>query len=365
MSFKLINTNKNENIKIEVNGECYCLPFTSKKSLQKELLKYKRDNNINIFSFCAQFYLNYLPSIILEEHIKPNRSITLNTLCDKYGKEEGTKKWDEYIIKQTKSHTLEGYINKYGKKKGTFLYNERSRKHKENSKGCLEYWINKGYSEEESIKEIKKQRDKGKTLEWFTNEYGHEEGNIKYLIYKSSHSKKTKENSKGSYLFWINKGYSEEEAKEKVLEHVGKNIVSYGKASKESLTILEPLYNRLIKNGIIENDIFWGNNGKSEYFIRSNNNFFRYDFTIKSKKIIIEYNGIHVHPTKEFLTEEEWNKWKHPFDGRNAEEKYNYDRIKIKEAEKKGFKVFEIWSCESLSEINKKIAYIENTFIKE
>ena len=348
MPFEIVNTKRGENINLEVNGEVYELPFTSRKILKKELSLYKKKNNIKPFVFCSGFYLQYLPSCVSEKDLKPNTAVTLEGLCDKYGEEDGVQRWKAYISKQKKIHTLEGKIEKFGEEEGKRIYEERSKKHKENSIGCKEYWLKRGYTEEEATMKIKLQRSKGKTLDYFIETFGSEQGKLKYLKYKSSHSKKTKENSKGSYLFWLNRGYTEEEAKEKVLEHVGKSLVAYGKASKESLVVLTPFYKRLIKYGISEEDIYWGNNDRGEYFIRKDDNFFRYDFTIKSLSLIIEYNGIHVHPSKEYLTEEEWNNWRHPFDKRTAQEKYEYDKNKIRVAEEKGFKVIEIWSCESL-----------------
>jgi G:T-mismatch repair DNA endonuclease (very short patch repair protein) len=360
MPLKIINTKRGDNIKMEVNGEIYELPFTSRKILKKELSSYKKKKNIKPFTFCSEFYLNFLPSHIQSEDIKPYTGITLDVLCEKYGEEEGKRKWVQYISKQKKIHTLEGKIEKYGKEKGSFLYNERSKKHKENSVGCLEYWLKLGYTEKEAKEEVKKQRAKGKTLEWFKDEYGETSGEAEFLKYKCSHSKKTKENSVGSYLYWLNRGYTENEAKEKVLEHVGKSVVAYGKASKQSIDVLEPIYNFSIKQNINKNSIFWGVGDSTEYFIRDNDNFYRYDFTIKPLRLIIEFNGLHVHPSKEFLTENEWNGWRHPFDKRTADEKYSYDRQKIKLAEEKGFKVYEIWSCESPSQIRNKISTIKN-----
>lgn len=114
-----------------------------------------------------------------------------------------------------------------------------------------------------------------------------------------------------------------------------------GKASKESLIIFKPLIDWCIEEGIEYSDIYIGYNEKNEYFIRyDNNKLFFYDFTIRSKKIIIEYNGVAFHPKLE-------NKnWKNPFTNESHTECLEKDNLKINVAEKEGFDILIIWSDE-------------------
>ena len=60
-------------------------------------------------------------------------------------------------------------------------------------------------------------------------------------------------------------------------------LFKVGKASKQSLVIFIPFYKYLRKSGIARSDIYFGVNGSSEYLIKSLNNFYLFDFTIKSK----------------------------------------------------------------------------------
>ena len=114
----------------------------------------------------------------------------------------------------------------------------------------------------------------------------------------------------------------------------------FGKASKESLKVFEPVIDWCLENGIDYDDIFIGIDEKSEFFIKSDNIYF-YDFTIRSKKIIIEYNGVSFHAKPSQL---ESNDWFNPFTKENAYDNIEKSKIKYQVAKDKGFEIFEIWS---------------------
>jgi very-short-patch-repair endonuclease len=97
-----------------------------------------------------------------------------------------------------------------------------------------------------------------------------------------------------------------------------------------------------LDNKIKNNDIYIGVGTRKEYFLKSEvNNIFFYDFTIKSKKIIIEFNGVAFHAKPEFL---EKNEWFNPFTKENAHDNIEKSKIKYQVAKDKGFEVLEIWS---------------------
>jgi len=102
----------------------------------------------------------------------------------------------------------------------------------------------------------------------------------------------------------------------------------------------------------LEEELYIGIENKKEYFLydKKEDNFYLYDFTLRNQKIIIEYNGVTFHPNKNKLTESEWKTWSEPYSNMKADEKYNYDQIKIKYAEKHGFKILEIWSDETVED---------------
>ncbi len=113
-----------------------------------------------------------------------------------------------------------------------------------------------------------------------------------------------------------------------------------GKASKESLIIFKPLIDWCIKEGILYNDIYIGYDNKNEYFIKNEKRLYFYDFTIKSKKIIIEYNGVAFHPKVGDVN------WINPFTNEGYKECLEKDNKKINNAKKEGFNILVIWSDE-------------------
>jgi len=114
-----------------------------------------------------------------------------------------------------------------------------------------------------------------------------------------------------------------------------------GKASKESLIIFNPLIEWCINNiNILIDDIYIGIDDKKEYFIPYNKKIFFYDFTIKSKKIIIEFNGVLFHAKDEF------SNWNNPFTNESAFDNIKRNELKKNIAINNGFKLIEIWSDE-------------------
>ena len=78
-----------------------------------------------------------------------------------------------------------------------------------------------------------------------------------------------------------------------------------------------------------------------------------YDFTIRSKKIIIEYNGVAFHPKNEN------SEWSNPFK-RNvtSKEAFEKQKEKLEIATQRGFSVLEIWSDDK-ENLNKCINFVK------
>lgn len=114
----------------------------------------------------------------------------------------------------------------------------------------------------------------------------------------------------------------------------------FGKSSQESLIIFNPLIIWCLNNNILLEDIYIGIDNKKEYFISSNSKIFFYDFTIRSKKIIIEYNGVFFHANHDS------KEWANPFTNESISENLKKSKIKKDTALEYGFKLLEIWSDE-------------------
>jgi len=114
----------------------------------------------------------------------------------------------------------------------------------------------------------------------------------------------------------------------------------FGKASKASLKVFNEVIRWCLENNIEYDDIYIGIDNKSEFFLRDgvNDGFFMYDFTIRSKKIIIEYHGITFHAKKND------KEWKNVFTNETANENIRNRDIKNNLAKLKGFNLLEIWS---------------------
>lgn len=82
-------------------------------------------------------------------------------------------------------------------------------------------------------------------------------------------------------------------SKARVRNGLSTRSASRGESSAESLNVLLiPLYRKLRRKGMKKEDVSWGIFGSNEFRIYlDKKQHYRYDFTIHSKKIIIEYDG--------------------------------------------------------------------------
>lgn len=234
----------------------------------------------------------------------------------------------------------------------------------------VEYWVNLGYSPEDAILQIEGQ--KMVSLRGCIARFGEIEGT---KIWGERENKRSDAGKKGSVnlQYWINKGYSEEESIKLRSERQStfsktKCIEKYGK--KEGLKVFTERQNKwqkeLYKNGNLKsgyslvsqeifkiliidydtnhlNNIFFAKKG-GEMVLEDDKGFYRYDFTdIKNKKII-EYNGDDYHGNpKKYKA----NDYPHPFRKTiTAKEMWDKDKRKIKLAKEHGFDVLVVWDSE-------------------
>lgn len=100
--------------------------------------------------------------------------------------------------------------------------------------------------------------------------------------------------------------------------------------------------------------------GQAEYYINDDGKFWKYDFTIKELKLIVEYNGTHVHPKPDSLSD-----WKHVFTKETKNECMKKENAKRLAAEKRGFKVEYVWSDDSHNDSVTKIVEVINQLQKD
>ena len=209
----------------------------------------------------------------------------------------------------------------------------------------LEYYIKKGFTEEEAKIQLA-ERQATNRFDKFVEKYGKEEGTLKFIerqinwqnTLKSKSKEEIKEinRKKSSGYDVLCKKYGPEKANN-ILE---KRYVKSGRASKESFNFFVKLYKKIRKLGIKRNDIFLGTKKCNEYWI-NDGKFYRYDFTVKSLNVIIEYNGIAFHPKPGDID------WVSPF-GSSYKEVTLHEENKMNAAISKGFSYNIVWSDDNL-----------------
>jgi len=183
----------------------------------------------------------------------------------------------------------------------------------------INYYLNKGIPEEEAKQIMQKiWKKKGLDKEKFISRYGEEKWET--LIYNKSLFRK-----KGKYVGRV--------------------------ASKESMKIFRPFYKWLRLNNLVnKEDVRIGTSKRVEFSIKNHEGkHYFYDFCDLKNKIIIEYNGEHVHPNIEKLKKDnKLYEWKHVFNNKTAEEMDEIYKIKYKTATDSGFRVLQLWSSDSI-----------------
>jgi len=262
-----------------------------------------------------------------------------------FSEEEAKIKAKEFYNSKIKNNRLlptqlEYYIQKKG------MTNEEAEKAlKEEQKKRADKLVKK----EEENPELRKRRIWSNIEYWTHRGYSEEQG---YQLIKEKFESRNMQTMQKLVQKYIDKGFSEKESTEKAHKDYKKrgkksketkiknNSFGWQKASKQSLDFFKPLMEKLDKEGI---EYFVGVEGNSEWFLaKGTEYFYSYDFCIPSQKLIIEYNGEHIHPNPN-MSPEEWDNWTHCWSNKSADECRKYDLKKIDVAESEGFKVIEVF----------------------
>lgn len=246
----------------------------------------------------------------IEEHIKTLRPVNVEYwVKNGYSEEEAVLQ-----IEGQKMVSLRGCIARFGEKEGVKIWEERKSKRSEaakNGSANLQYWLNKGYSEEEA-KKLRSERQSTFSLEKCIEKYGEELG---------------KEIFNKRQIKW-----------QKSLYKNGKLKSGYSEVSQE-------LFYEIIENiGINDSNYFLFAKKGGEFVLSDINGFYRYDFTDLKNKRIIEYNGddYHGNPDKYKATD-----YPNPFRKKlTAQEIWDKDKEKMLLANDNGFEVLVVWDSE-------------------
>ena len=182
----------------------------------------------------------------------------------------------------------------------------------------IKYWINKGYSEEDSKQKVS-ERQRTFTLEKCIAKYGEEEGT---RIYAERQTK------------WS--ATMEDKYKQGLFSRAANTFSKFEKDMVDS--IIDELLLDLDIDDIYcyKNRQFILNNENEE----CKNNRFLYDFKFENK--IIEFNGDYWHMNPDIYDSDFVN----PYNDLSAEEKWKIDEIKLECAFQNGYDVLTIWESE-------------------
>jgi hypothetical protein len=299
-----------------------------------------------------------------------------------------------YNFKTKKYGELEYWIERgWNEVDALVELDKRNKELKQRNRLCEEYWVNKGYSKEEAIEEISKQQKKsskcvktyhGKSKKML-KEKGYSDEDIKRICLTPTNSefwvnKGYSENEAKDIInknqteaakqvdfekrlipsnieYWVNKGYSKEDAKQNVSEHqstfsLEKCILKYGEEDgKKRFTERQNKWlNSLLTNGNmvigyskISQELFYKiletydiNDRDKVYFATHNSEFkldkyeggvWLYDFTDTINRKIIEFHGDMYHGNpKKYKSDD----YPHPFRKNiTAQEMWDKDKIKL------------------------------------
>ena len=325
--------------KFSVNEEYYKLKFGEVNGLTKYEEKINKTHKLSPYK--KEYWINkgYTSDSEINSKIneyKKSKATSLEGFIKRHGEIEGTKKFEEF--KTTSKHTLEKYINLYGLEEGKKKWLNYLDVKKETSIFTKNYWVNKGFSDDEAENMRKK--------------FHHENLNT------------------STVKFWINKGLSEEEAKNKIVEIYNKKGVKFRSASKASLKVFTPVIDYFKDSGL---EFKIGVKGNNEFSLFNSNDkkYYYYDLTIPSLKLIFEYHGEKFHPHFSITEDSDLLNWetlylvrdKNNFKKtkKNGLEIRKNDNLKEELAIDNGFKYHVIWSIENkISAIYKIINIIYN-----
>jgi len=140
---------------------------------------------------------------------KRGYATTLPGYIERYGQEIGAEKYKQRVHALTFSKTLPGYIQKYGEIEGKRRYEEKNKKLSVGTKALRE----NGYTEEQILEIKNKHASKSaRTLENYISKYGEENGKEKYEQWMEG----SKKRSIWCIDYYLEKGFSEEYAKAKI-----------------------------------------------------------------------------------------------------------------------------------------------------
>ena len=335
-------TNYNGNLKIKgksyqtvkvIDGITYTL-----KVCQKCLLKhYPNVKNLsrifNVMGEPTKFAFEIPDDVYYNK--RNNYAMTKEKMIDKYGEEEGNKRWEKYCKRQSETNTFEYKQKTYG-------WTEEEFKNFNKSRAVTLKNLVKKYGEEEGNKrwnDYVEQQKLTKSWEYMVEHFG------------EKHAREINK-SKAITLEGLIKKYGEEEGNKKWMDF----LINRSKGVSE---ISQRLFKEL-DNYLGKNYTTYYHDKNNEYFMHGKEQIYYLDYYIKELNICIEYNGGCFHGDERIYED---NEYCNPFDkSLTAKELREKDKERYEYLYKNyGIKTFVIWELDYNPNDFDYINYIKNT----
>lgn len=292
------------------------------------------------FKNSKDYRKKYPNAPLVDPEIAKKTAITEENLVEKYGKQEGKKRWIDYKNKQAESNSFEYKKKKHGWTKEQ--YNEFNKSRSQ----TIENMIAK-YGEEQGALKWKyycERQSYTNTKKYFIEKYGPVEGEKRF---KDVCKKKSRVNDPK----WIAKemNISLDEAVEVLVNRQIWSGKTWGSVSEEKFTKL--LEDKLETK--LEYTTFTKPYGKWSKYLDS---YVIYD--IKHGDFIIEFNGDYWHANPKTYKDTALIR------GKTAVEIQQRDMLKLKTAKDLGFRTYTVWESDFNNNpektINEVIEWIQN-----
>jgi len=292
--------------------------------------------------------------------------------------------WDKNEARAKISAIQTANANKFAKKR---KLNPSQYQHIK-SPMTVEFWTDRGLTISEAIDKIKSQRPHNKKY-WLNLGYSDSESKqlaadhqsnagkvFSELLKKNPSDYAEKINTKLEY--WMAKGFNKEDATEMLKNRqttfsLDKCIEKYGKEKGQQVFYrrqkkwLASLHENFIREGDgrspssqFANSIIQAICSRLQIQVPTKEKYIRdkstgmaysYDFTLKQKRKIIEFNGDYWHCNPAIYEAEYFNKSKK----KTAQEIWDHDQVKIELAERKGYQVLIIWESDWNDDPNRTV----------
>lgn len=317
--------------------------------------------------------------------------------CPSHGVKQGSKEY-KIIVMGWSEEDVDAYWLARGKKSADTMKANGHYADPANNPFSKAYWIKRGMTEEDAITKVKSRagktsttkRDAGFYDDPANNPYSYEFGIKQGLTPEESQARINSKNH-NCPEFWVKRGSAEDDAVELARKSASTNSLQYRQekygdgagiesynetrskmaaswstrsmsgrnfaSSEQADHLFSRLYKFIRRLGYTRGDVQCNLN-RGELFIRNENGIYFYDFVLRPLKLIIEFNGEHVHPNPDMVAED-WSAWKHAFNKNSADVVSVQDKIKLSAAEDLGYNTLVVWSKD---QSNYEIAI---NFIKE